>query len=174
HDAVFSGSNHTWLIPSTPSTAALMPQAVNGLPIQHKANFSGGTVVGIESGIVDVGPFSPFPMRTQMRLTLLAAGTPTATSPPGLTPQAPPARDARHRCPSRGVSTPHPKLPTDNQRPCNKLQLFVSSRYLFHDDDEIPISKPHPNLPRAAMAPSRSAIPPTAAPKSEIADRTQF
>src|SRR6266704_6323708 len=48
---------------------------------------------GIESGIVNVGPFSPFPTRTKMRLKLLAAGRPTATSPDG----ADPARPGRPR-----------------------------------------------------------------------------
>jgi hypothetical protein len=48
---------------------------------------------GIESGIVKVGPSSPFPTRTKMRLKLLAAGIPTATSPDG----AHPARPGRPR-----------------------------------------------------------------------------
>src|SRR5438034_11141831 len=44
---------------------------------------------GIESGIAKVGPSSPFPMRTKMRLKLLAAGIPTATSPDGADPARP-------------------------------------------------------------------------------------
>ena len=65
---------------------------------------------GIESGNV---PFSPFPMRTKMRLKLLAAGKPTATSPDG----ADPARPGRSRrtpsLPGRSVSSPKP-----SETPC--------------------------------------------------------
>jgi hypothetical protein len=75
---------------------------------------------GIESGIANVGPFSPFPMRTKMRLKLLAAGTPTATSPDG----GDPARPGRPRrttpLSSRSVSILHP---TNNRRPIQRNSL---------------------------------------------------
>ena len=54
--------------------------------------------------IVDVGPFSPFPMRTKMRLKLLASEHPRRQVRTGLTPQGPAARDARLPCPRRSVS----------------------------------------------------------------------
>jgi len=77
---------------------------VDGLPRGFESLAAQSREPGIESGIANVGPFSPFPMRTKMRLKLLAAGTPTATSPDG----ADPARPGRPRrttlCPSRSVS----------------------------------------------------------------------
>ena len=58
-----------------------------------------------KSEIVSVGPSSPFPTRTKMRLKPLAAGIPTATSPDG----AHPARPGRPRrtTPLPGRSVPH-------------------------------------------------------------------
>src|SRR5204863_10143730 len=62
---------------------------------------------------VSVGPFSPFPTRTKMRLKLLAAGTPTATSPDG----ADPARPGRpRRTPS--LSQPKCLCPASSPRAC--------------------------------------------------------
>jgi hypothetical protein len=67
---------------------------------------------GIESGIVKVGPSSPFPTRTKMRLKLLAAGIPTATSPDGADPpQGPAARDALLPCLRRSVPISQPIQP---------------------------------------------------------------
>src|SRR5207244_3188761 len=90
---------------------------------------------GIESGIVKVRPFSLFPMRTKMRLKLLAAGIPTATSPDGADP-AGPGRPRRTTClsqpkclqnlPNRHGNYPGPRSnrqPTNNQQPtrCRSL-----------------------------------------------------
>src|SRR5258708_606137 len=63
---------------------------------------------GIESGIVNVGPFSPFPTRTKMRLKSLAAGrTHGEKSATGCAPVRP-GRPRRTPPPSsRSVSSPN-------------------------------------------------------------------
>jgi hypothetical protein len=88
-----------------PAASLRFVDGVDG--INRGLQFPSSTIqrAGIESGIVDVGPFSPFPMRTKMRLKLLAAGRPTAISPAGFeSPKARPPATHSQPCPSRSVS----------------------------------------------------------------------
>jgi hypothetical protein len=80
-----------------PAASLRFVDGVDG--INRGLQFPSSTIqrAGIESGIVDVGPFSPFPMRTKMRLKLLAAGRPTAISPAGFeSPKARPPATRSH------------------------------------------------------------------------------
>ncbi len=92
---------------------------------------------------MNVGPFSPFPTRTKMRLKLMAAGTPTATSPDGADPARPGRLRRTPSLPSRSVPArtdgPETARRLETRRKMRKLKSAAQTEIqtavlLFHSD----------------------------------------